>query len=179
MHIFLTGLWRSGTSMFLRLFDGHPQIGAMPTETGIIALLEKRLGFMNELKEISSPVQLLCFLAQNQVLRLQDIIRASVKGMTFPPSDIIYPFEFDFDLFANTFYECVKGSESFKELIYGYYHSIKDAWKNKEALSASEVRFVAQRAHRRTRYPGEDSVQFVMNHLDDMVVLEIIRHPVW
>lgn len=165
--------------MLLRLFDGHPRLFAMPTETGIITILEKRPAFIEELRKINNPTQLLCFLSQNSILRFQDIINASIKGMSFSSNNIFYPFEFDFNLFGESFFKYIQKESDVREIINGYHCSIKEAWINYKTQSTPEAGYVVQRAHRINMYPGEDSIRFVMDNMEDMEVLEIVRHPVW
>jgi len=177
--IYVTGLWRSGTTLVLRLFDGHPSLCVMPTETGIISVLEKNSNFVEELKSSSNPIQMLCLIAQNGTFRFKDLVDGSVRGMSFSQTKNFYPFEFDFDLFAKTYFNCLQKAVSVKDLVYGYYESINKAWKNQQFPSKVRSGFAVQRAHRRTKYPGEDPVRFIMENIDDMTVVEMCRHPVW
>ncbi len=178
--IYVTGLWRSGTSLLLRMLDGHPQLCVMPSETGIISILEKNPGMVDELRRSEAPTQLLCFLSQMPVLRFQDIIIATQRGMSFSTRRTHYSFEFDLGKFGQSFFHYLHQASSLKEIVYGYYKSIRESWINCCFPSDNEpAAFAVQRAHRRNKYPGEDPARFVMNNLDDMVVAELVRHPVW
>jgi len=176
--VFITGYWRSGTSLLLRLFDGHPQVSVMPVETGIITILEKDPAFLDKLKKCKNKYQLLCVIAQNPITRFQDLINASLDGMSFSRTEIYYPFEFNLDTFATTFFNCVNSENSLKGIVHGYYYSIRNAWINHHGNNSASI-YAVQRAHRIDRYPGEDSVRFVMDNVRDMAVVELVRDPVY
>ncbi|OAV44301.1 hypothetical protein A3850_007250 [Lewinella sp. 4G2] len=177
-NIFITGLWRSGTSLLLRLFDSHPQIFAMPIETGIVGVLEKDPEYLDKLKNCQSSYQLLSLISSNPVFRFQDIIRGAISGLSFSRTKDHYPFDFDFELFATSFFEVLRDHSSLNKIVYGYYESIQKAWISQKGADEKST-FAIQRAHRIEKYPGEDSVRFLMQNVDSMVVFELIRDPVF
>lgn len=180
-NIFITGFWRSGTSLLLRLFDSHPQVFAMPSETGIITILEKDPEFLKVLKRCKDEHQLLSTISANGIMRFQDIVYGDLNGISFSKTGTFYPFEFDFEIFSQNFLACLKENNTVEKIVYGYYDAIRSAWKNCTFLSIKDDRkiYAVQRAHRIDKYPREDSVRFVADNVPDMVVIEMVRDPIF
>lgn len=178
-HIFITGFWRSGTSLLLRLFDGHPQVYAMPHMTGLITMLEKYPDFLDTLRRCHSPHQLLALLGHHSVVsNFRHIIKASFEGMSFTDDGIRYPFSFDFAAFAERFLACLQAGPTPGQAALGYYEAIRQGWTNCRYRHGQRV-FARHQGHRNYLYPGEDTVRFVLEHIPDMEVVELIRDPVY
>jgi len=178
-HIFVTGFWRSGTSLLLRLFDGHPQVFAMPQMTGMATLLEKYPGFEDQLRACRDEFHLLAFLSQHAVVsNLRHLIRAGFEAMDFTPDGVAYPMRFDFGVFARTLYGHVQAAERPADLVYGYQDAVRRAWLDSRFADGERV-FARQQGHRMNRFPGEDTVRFAMEQLPETVVVELVRDPLF
>ena len=176
--IFVTGFWRSGTSLMLRLLDGHPQVYCMPVETGIITVLEKYPDFLDQLKACKDEYHLLSLWSQNPITRFNDIIQASMHGMSFSLNQIFYPFEFSFKAFSEKFFSIIKRNNNINDIIYGYFESIREGWMNCKFSENANV-YAKHRGHRINLYPGEDSVRFVSENVENMVIIEMVRDPIY
>lgn len=182
-HIFITGFWRSGTSLMLRLLDGHPQVCAMPHMTGMVTMLEKHPGFLAELRACTSPHQLLALLGHHSVVsNFRHILKASFEGMSFTEDGERYPFDFDFARFAEGFLACLersKGSPTeLSDVCLGYCQAIREGWTNCASRHGERV-FARHQGHRNYLFPGEDTVRFVARNIPDMVMAELVRDPVF
>jgi len=182
-HIFVTGFWRSGTSLTLRLLDGHPQVCAMPHMTGMITMLEKYPDFLAQLRACRTPHQLLALMGHHSVVsNFRHIIKASFEGMSFTEDGERYPFDFDFARFAEAFLACLRASQGspteLREVSLGYCAAIREGWTNCASKGGERV-FARHQGHRNYLFPGEDTVRFVVENIPDMVIAELVRDPVF
>jgi hypothetical protein len=182
-HIFITGFWRSGTSLMLRLLDGHPQVCAMPHMTGMITMLEKYPDFLANLRQCTGPHQLLALLGHHSVVsNFRHLLKASFEGMSFTDEGERYPFDFDFERFALHFLHTLRQSAGspteLRQVSLGYCEAIREGWTNCASRSGERV-FARHQGHRNHLFPGEDTVDFVVRHIPDMVIAEIVRDPVF
>ena len=71
-----------------------------------------------------------------------------------------------------------KNFKNIDKIVYGYYNAIKKAWINNNNKNENQV-FVNHQGQRRTKFPKEDTVVFVMNNIKDMNVIEVVRDPIY
>lgn len=164
----------------LRLFDNHPQTYAMPHVTGIITMLEKRPSYLQRLKDCKDERQLLSVISEEAVINnFRHIIAASLEGMKFHNNSIRFDFDFDFESFSKSFFEAVGKSTDLNSIVYSYFDAIKAGWKNCIYNDEENRVYVHQQGYRNYLYPGEDTVRFVMENVKNMVVVEMVRDPIY
>jgi len=151
----------------------------MPCMTGMTTIIEKYPGFIDKLKCCRNEYQLLSFLGHHSVVsNFRHLINASFEGMSFTDDGMRYPFKFDFKTFARSFLNTLAQTDQPGEIAMGYKKAIQCGWINCTFGDDKRV-YARQQGHRNYLYPGEDTVRFVMDNIPDMVVVEMVRDPIY